>query len=144
MSNPYPPAGGKTKVLSLDYNIAALLCYLPICCISIIVPILMLVTEPKESKFVRFHAIQSLAFAVVYAVIFGVIYVIAIATAVGTSTTGSSAAGAAGAGIGLLLLLVELALGAIGLIVVIMGMVKAYQYKIWKLPVIGDFAEKRA
>jgi uncharacterized membrane protein len=143
MSNPYPPAGGKTKVLSLDYNIAALLCYLPICCIFVIVPILMLVTEPKESKFVRFHALQSLLLVGVAIVIGGILYMIMIATAVGTSvgSAGASAAGAAGMGIvGILFFLVD----ALFFILFIVGMVKAYQYKIWKLPVIGDFAEKRA
>src|SRR5215203_2007422 len=59
----YPPAGpvsGKTQVLGLDFNVAAGLGYIPICALNLIAPILWLVTEPKTSKFVRFHAMQSL------------------------------------------------------------------------------------
>ncbi|HUK91704.1 MAG TPA: DUF4870 domain-containing protein [Blastocatellia bacterium] len=141
MSN--PPPGGKTKVLSLDYNVAAMLCYLPICCISIIVPILIVATEPKENKFVRFHALQSLFLTGVIVVLFGILWVLSIVLAVGSSTAGS-AGSAAGAGIGLLILLVECVVGLVLLIVFIMGMLKAYKYEIWKLPVIGDLADKNS
>lgn len=54
---PLPPgAPGKTKVLNMDQNVGALLCYLPICCINLIFAIIWLATEPRENKFLRFHA----------------------------------------------------------------------------------------
>jgi uncharacterized membrane protein len=53
-------ASGKTQVGGLDYNTAALLCYLPICAINLIASIIFWRTEPKENQFVRFHAMQSL------------------------------------------------------------------------------------
>ena len=43
---------------------------------------------------------------------------------------------------GLLILLVELALLAVFVILYIMGAVKGYQNQMWKVPVIGDIAEK--
>ena len=46
-----PPATqGKTKVLGLDYSVAGLLCYLPICCVNLIISIIWLATEPKEKR----------------------------------------------------------------------------------------------
>ncbi|HEY6329621.1 MAG TPA: DUF4870 domain-containing protein [Blastocatellia bacterium] len=145
----YPPpggeqGGGKTKTLSLDFNIAAMLCYLPICCIGPIVAIIILVTEPKESRFVRYHALQSLFLDAVYVLIYIVIWVLTIILAVGSSTVGGTAGNAAGAGVSLLFLLFYFAFGIIVLICTVMGMIKAYKYQIWKLPVIGNLAEKNA
>src|SRR5260370_41063672 len=59
---PPPGPGGKTQVLGLDYKIAGMLCYLPpcLCCIDVIFSILWIATEPKENRFVRFHALKAL------------------------------------------------------------------------------------
>ncbi|HKV38913.1 MAG TPA: DUF4870 domain-containing protein, partial [Blastocatellia bacterium] len=134
-----PPQGGKTKVLGLEYNIAGLLCYLPVCCINLISSILFLVTEPKENKLLRFHAIQSLGLTAV-AVILGIAYyVVVIVLTVG----GNAAGGAAAAGAGIGSLLVTLVFGVLWLgwlIACIVGCVKAYQLQIWKLPIIGNIA----
>jgi uncharacterized membrane protein len=148
----YPPpggeqGGGKTKVLNLDYNIAGMLCYLPICCVGPILSIIILVTEPKESRFARFHALHSLFMFAVFIVMYIIIWVLTLVLAVGSagmSATGSAAGSAAGAGVSLLFLLLYLAFGGLALILTIMGMVKAYKYQIWKLPIIGDLAEKNA
>lgn len=146
MSN-YPPSGGfegsgfsppgpqKTQVLGLDSNIAGLLCYLHICCIGLVASILWLVTEPKENKFLRFHSIQSL---LLLGVIF-IVWVIFWFLGVGVGLSGS---GAAEAGASILLLLVQMVIGLIFLVVIIIGMIKAYQGQMWKLPVIGDIADK--
>ncbi|MBX9694466.1 MAG: hypothetical protein K2Z81_18915 [Cyanobacteria bacterium] len=53
---------GKTNVLQVDYNLAGLLCYAPLPPLNLIVCALWLFTEPKENKFLRFHAIQGLIF----------------------------------------------------------------------------------
>jgi hypothetical protein len=59
---PSPPPTGQTKVLNLNYNTAALLCYIPTCCclINLIPCIIWLASEPRENKFLRFHALQGL------------------------------------------------------------------------------------
>lgn len=126
-----PPSGpaGKTKVLNLDYNVAAMLAYLPICCVSLICSIIWIASEPKENKFLRFHALQSLLLTGASMACFFVLWVISIVTARVLF-------------FGLLILLVELALLAFVLVVFIMGAVKGYQGQMWKLPVIGDIAEK--
>ena len=51
---------GKTASLNLDHSTAALFSYCPLFALNIFFCLLFLATEPKESKFVRFHALQSL------------------------------------------------------------------------------------
>ena len=51
---------GKTQTGQLDFKMAAAACYLPFSFIHLIAAGIFLATEPKEHRFVRFHAIQSL------------------------------------------------------------------------------------
>ncbi|MEK6322640.1 MAG: DUF4870 domain-containing protein [Acidobacteriota bacterium] len=135
-----PPPGsatGKTKVMNLDYNVAGLLCYLPICCVNLITSIIWLASEPKENRFLRFHALQSLFLTGIGIVV----WIIFAFLGVGMAFSSSSSVGAAGSG---LLSLVQLLIFLILLVVHILCMVKAYQGQMWKLPVIGDIAEKNA
>ena len=57
---------GKTA-LGLDTNVGAMLTYLPVCGISLIYSIIVLVTD-KTNKLVRFHAFQSLLLTGIYVV----------------------------------------------------------------------------
>ncbi len=128
-----PPIGapaGKTKVLNLDYNVAAMLAYLPICCVSLICSIIWIASEPKENKFLRFHALQSLFLTGASIAIFFCLWIVSIVAAKIFFL------------FGLLILLLEIALGAVFLILFIMGCVKGYQGQMWKVPFIGDMAEK--
>src|SRR5262245_2165368 len=138
----YSPGGGapggptgKTKVLNLDYNVAGLLAYLPICCINVIASIIWIASEPKENRILRFHALQSLLLTVVSIIVWIIFSVLG----VGMAFSPSSTAAAAGSG---LLGLVELLVFLVLLVLHIMGMVKAYQGQFWKIPLIGDIAEK--
>src|SRR5688572_2096194 len=138
----YPPPGppaGKTKVMNLDHNVAGMLCYLPPCfCLAdLIFCVLWLATEPKDSRFVRFHALQGL-------LLFGLGFVVSIifqilGTGMAVTTSGVVEAGGFG-----LLLLIRLVVGVAFLVLYIVGMIKAYQGQMWKLPIIGDIAEKNA
>ena len=58
-----PPPGppGSTNV-GLSANLAAALCYVPICCLNIVWAIYVVLVE-KQSRFLRFHAFQSLLFS---------------------------------------------------------------------------------
>jgi uncharacterized membrane protein len=126
------PPGGKTA-LGLDTNVGALLCYLPVCLISVIYSIIVLVTD-KESRFMRFHAFQSLLLSGVYIV---VVIALQIFSAVVVGVTGSSVLAAL---LGLIMLVAIVAfLGAM-----IYGMIKGYQGEQFKFPVVGDMAEKWA
>lgn len=126
------PSGGKTA-LGLDTNVGALLCYLPVCLISVIYSIIVLVTD-KENRFMRFHAFQSLLISGIYLV---VIIALQVFSAIVVGVTGS---GALASLLGLVVLLAVVAfLGAM-----IYGMIKGYQGEQFKFPVVGDMAEKWA
>jgi len=123
-------SGGKTA-LGLDTNVGALLTYLPVCGISLIYSIIVLVTE-KENRLMRFHAFQSL-------LLFGVLIVgcvgvsiISIVLAFVSSTLSML--------FGLLMWLVALAVIA----AMVFMCVKAYQGEKFKLPFVGDMADKWA
>lgn len=125
-------SGGKTA-LGLDTNVGALLCYLPVCLISLIYSIIVLVTE-KDNKFMRFHAFQSLILSVIYIVIMVVIQVIGTGIALATNS------GLLGSLFGLLSLVFVVGF----LAAMILGCIKGYQGQKFKFPVIGDMAEKWA
>jgi uncharacterized membrane protein len=140
---PPPGPGGKTQVLGLDYNVAAMLCYalVILCCLNVIPAIIFLVTEPKENRFLRFHALQALllmAVGIVIAIVFWILRVALFTTA--------TVAGASGAGFfaGGFVALIQMAIGFVFLVVYIVGAMQAYQGKMWKIPVIGDLAEKNS
>lgn len=130
---PYPPQPpmqrGKTQTLGLDFNIAGLLCYVPF---GFIPAIIFLNSEPKENRFVRFHSVQSLLLA---------------ASAIGLSIVFSIVGSILGhvpvIGWILLLILIPVSLlVSLGFfIMAVMGIIKAYQFEMWKMPVIGNYAE---
>ncbi|MEW6129436.1 MAG: DUF4870 domain-containing protein [Acidobacteriota bacterium] len=143
-----PPQDNKTKIGGLSYNVAAMLCYIPscLCCINLIPCILWLASEPKESRFVRFHALQGLLLWGVYFAIYIIFYVLSIALGMGkaVTTTSDNPFGAAFAGGNLILSLIQMAIVLAIIIVHIIGMIKANQGQMWKLPLIGDIAEKNS
>lgn len=103
---------GKTS-LGMEENIEGALAYL----LGPITGILFLLLE-KESKFVRFHAMQS-------TIIFLAIFVIDIVLRI----------------IPFLGFLLGMLMSLIALIVWIVGMLKAYQGEYFKFPIVGDIAE---
>ena len=112
----------------LDANVAAAISYIPI------VGIVFLVIE-KGSRFVKFHAVQSLLLAVAFFVMYfgltiigfvlGMVPVLGIIVSFG-------------------LIFVYLALGLGGLVVWVLAILKAFQNEKWKLPYIGDIAEAQS
>jgi uncharacterized membrane protein len=125
-------SGGKTA-LGLDTNVGALLCYLPICAISLIYSIIVLVTE-KADKTMRFHAFQSLLLTGAYVVLIVILEIFVTLIAV---VTGSGVLASLGS---LLILVLVIAF----LAAMIYGMIKGYQGQKFKFPVVGDMAEKWA
>jgi uncharacterized membrane protein len=142
-SGNYPPPDGKTKTFGMAYNTAALLCYLPtcLCCANLIFSIIWMATEPKENRFVRFHALQGLLLFGVNFVIGLIFNILRFATGTAVRTTGSDMIAFGGTGV---LFLLQVLVGIIFLVIHIIGMIKASQGQWWKLPVIGDIAEKNA
>jgi uncharacterized membrane protein len=132
MQNPPPVQSGKSST-GLDENIASLLAY-----IAGWVSGLVFFLIEKDSRLVRFHAMQSIllnVLIVILAVVFGV--VIAILVIVLGMVSDSLAAIAS---ILSSLLWLVLLLGI--LIVWVLCLIKAYGGQMYKLPIIGNYAEK--
>ncbi|MBF0254562.1 MAG: DUF4870 domain-containing protein [Candidatus Omnitrophica bacterium] len=106
---------GKTSI-GMQPNLAALLSYL----FGIVTGIILYIIE-RENKFVRFHAMQSI-------LTFGALFVLGI-------LLGFIPA------IGLALIPV---LWVLNIVLWVVLMIKAYQGERFKLPVIGDIAEKNS
>lgn len=122
---------------SSDRNLIAALCYIPIFFIGILAALYVILTEKKQDKFLAFHAWQSLILTGVCIVVMPVIMItIAIVGMVLATVT-------MGLG-GLLVPCVALPLSLAVLIAFLFLAYKAYLGEKYKLPVIGDFAEKQA
>lgn len=131
---------GKTA-LGLDNNVGALVCYAGniLCGLGgLIYSIIVLVTD-KTNKLPRFHAFQSILLSVVCIVLGVILNIISIIIVGGSSATGSGTAATGGA---LLMMLISGVVWLGILIAVIFSAVKAFQGQIFKLPVIGDLADK--
>jgi uncharacterized membrane protein len=109
-----PEVNEKTST-GLTPNVAGLLCYLAFW----ITGLIFLLIE-KESKFVRFHAIQSIAVYVVFWVVYIILWLIPI---VGW--------------------IINIFVAIAMLVLWIFMMYKAYQGEKYKLPIVGNFAEKQ-
>jgi uncharacterized membrane protein len=107
----------------LTDNVAGMLAY-----VTIVPAILFLVLEPYNKKrFVRFHSFQMIFFSVAWIVIWIALSFLGMIPVLGWLT-----------------LLIWPLLGLGGLILWIILLVKANQGQMFKLPLVGDMAEKQA
>ncbi|NSW91238.1 MAG: DUF4870 domain-containing protein [Firmicutes bacterium] len=106
----------KKSSTGLQENIAGLLCYV----LGWITGILFIIIE-KESKFVKFHAIQS---TVVFAAIFIANMILKVIPFIGA--------------------LLSTLLTLLSIVLWLFLMYNAYQGKMYKLPIAGDIAEKQS
>jgi uncharacterized membrane protein len=114
------PAGTGT---GLADNVAGMLAY-----VTIIPAIVFLVVEPyNKSRFVRFHSFQSIFFGVAWTALWIVLNIVAHIPFLGFLT-----------------ILIWPLVGLAGLVIWIILLLKANQGLMFKLPVIGDLAEKQA
>jgi len=125
---------GKTA-LGLDNNIGALICYIGnlVCALGLIYSIIVLVTD-KTNKLPRFHAVQSILISVVGLVIGLPSYFVMFGLLIMNSTITSLLGGL----VGLLLTILGLAL----FVFMIISAIKAFNGEIYKIPVIGNLADK--
>jgi uncharacterized membrane protein len=132
MQNPPPVQTGKSST-GLDENVAALLSYV----FGWLSGLIFLLLE-KESRLVRFHAMQSILLNVLSVVIGIVLWIVTFIFVL----IASQLAGFLGTIVTLLGTLIWIAF-CVGLLIAwVMCLIKAYQGLFFKLPVIGDFAEK--
>jgi uncharacterized membrane protein len=125
---------GVKTALGLDANVGALLCYLPVCGINLVYSILVIVQD-KTNRIVRFHAFQSLFLLAASLVICIPLYILWFVGFFVDAMIGLPIFTALG---GLVMLAVIIGL----LYFVIMAMIKGYGGVMYKIPVIGNFAEK--
>lgn len=136
-----PTPTGKTQTLGLDYNVAAGLCYVPICLINLISSILWIATEPKTNKLVRLHAFQSIFAYLLVIAVFVIGWVLGmILTAIGGATELGIIAF-----LGIAVIFLSYGIGfLLGAFFVIMGLIKGFGGQYYKFPIIGNLAEKFA
>ena len=128
---------GNQTALGLEQNIGALVCYLNICIpAGLIYSIIVLATD-KTNKLPRFHAFQSIFTLAAAIVIIIPLYIIMF---VGVFVD-------AALGVPLVSGLSSLVMAVVGigiLVFVVLAAIKAYGGQIYKIPVIGNSAEKYA
>lgn len=100
-----------------DRNIVAAICYIPV--FSVVISLVILFVE-KEDRFIRFHALQ--------AFLISLIYYLAVFLFGGIPFFGGIISGL---------------IFVLAIIIWLWGMLSAYRGQILKLPVIGNFVEKR-
>ena len=130
-------SGGKTA-LGFDNNLGALICYLGniVCALGLIYSIIVVASD-KVNRLPRFHAFQSIFLTVAMLVIQIPLYIIMF---VGVFVD-------AAIGLPIFSGLIGLVMGIVGiacLVFVIIAAIKAYGGEFYKIPVIGNFAEKYA
>jgi uncharacterized membrane protein len=128
-----PPVQAGKSSTGLDENVAALLSYV----FGWLSGLIFFLIE-KDSRLVRFHAMQSLLFNVLIAVVAIVLWIaFFVVFLVSTQLPGLVS--------GLLTIVATLIWAVFGIGIVIawvMCLIKAYQRQYFKLPIIGNFAEK--
>ena len=122
-----PPAGGQATSTGLDPKLAGLLCYI----LGLVTGLIFFLIE-KTNPVVRFHAAQSIVFSVATIALWIVLTILSIIVYQISWTLGNL--------FNLITLLIWLGL----FIVWIILLVKGYSGQKWKLPFLGDFAERMA
>lgn len=139
MQNPPPnqPAAS-SGIGGLDPKVAGALSYIWI------VGLIFYFIE-KENRFVRFHAMQSIIFGIANSVIMSVLAVLAIILTFAFGIGGAVVGGGIGMLVQMLVWVVWLIFWLfvlVFLIGLVFAAVKAYQGQMFKLPFIGNMAEK--
>ena len=132
-ASPASPVSATKSSTGLDENVASLLAYV----FGLVSGLIFFFIE-KDSRLVRFHGMQSTLLAGVFWIgevalwILSTIIVLII----------SQVSGLLGTLVWAVLMLLSFVLGIAALIGWVMCMIKAYQGQYFKLPVLGNFAEK--
>jgi len=121
-----PPAASQTST-GLDPKLAGLLCYI----LGIITGLIFFLIE-KSNDVVRFHAAQSIVFSGAVIVLWIVLMIVGLVLTSISWTLGNL--------FGLLSLVLWLGLFVVWVVLLIKG----YSGEKWKLPVLGDMAERIA
>lgn len=126
------------SVFDLDANLVALLCYIGnlVCAIGLILSIITIIQD-KNNKLARFHAFQSI-FLTVTGIVVGIILYAGVFIGIFIDAT---------IGFPIITGIFGLILTVFGLgmlVFTILAAIKGYGGEIYKIPVIGNLAEKYA
>jgi uncharacterized membrane protein len=122
-----PPVAAAPAAGGLSENAAAAISY-----VTIIPAIIFLVLEPyNKMRLVKFHAIQCIGLHVAWIAVWVVLMVLGVVLHFIPL-------------IGILFFLADMAIGVIFFIAWLLAILKASKGEYFKLPIIGDFAEKQA
>ncbi|CAN5358407.1 DUF4870 domain-containing protein [soil metagenome] len=125
------------SAFGLDPNVAAGLAYIPVCLCHFIVSIGIIATD-KTNKLPRFHAFQSLLLSALIIVSYIITFVLAMVIILIASALNLPALSILSFLVYLVFLLVVLGV-VVGLVI---SCIKAFQGQIFKLPIIGNLADK--
>ena len=132
MQNP-PPVQTTKSSTGLDENVAALLSYV----FGWISGLIFFLIE-KDSRLVRFHGMQSILLNVFFIILFIVLWVVSIVFVV----ISSQLPGALAMIVNLITTLLWIVLWLAVVVAWVFCLIKAYQSQYFKLPIIGNLAEK--
>ena len=128
-----PPVPATKSSTGLDENVAALLSYI----LHFISGLVFFLIE-KTSRLVRFHAMQSILLGATFFVGFFVLWFLWVILSLLFGYVSGILGTLVGLVVGLLLFVFSLAC----FVAWILCLIKAYQSQYYKLPVLGNFAEK--
>lgn len=136
----------KSSLGNVSGNVVSMLAYLAPIIISFIprigiyiawiIPIIIYLLE-KDSRFVKFHALQSFLLNIVGTII-GIVILIVGAVLIGGGAMIGGLTGSAGGA--LIITAVTLVIAVIMLILDILAMIGAYKYREYHIPIIGNLA----
>jgi uncharacterized membrane protein len=133
MQNPPPVQTATKSSTGLDENIAALLSYI----FGWVSGLIFFLIE-KDSRLVRFHAMQSILLNAAALVVGFLLWFVWVIAAIIFAQVSDVLASLVSLVLGLLIFVFYIGI----LIAVILCLIKAYQKQYFKLPVLGNFAEK--
>jgi len=132
-ASPAPPVAATKSSTGLDDNVASLLAYL----FQFLGGLIFFLIE-KDSRFVRFHAMQSMLLSGAFWVGLIALWIVSFVLTLILGQLSGLLAGL----VWIITLLLQLVLCVGGLIGFIFCMIKAYQRQYFKLPLLGAYAEK--
>ncbi len=132
-ASPAPPVAATKSSTGLDDNVASLLAYL----FQFLGGLIFFLIE-KDSRFVRFHAMQSMLLSGAFWVGLIALWLVSFVLTLILGQISGLLAGL----VWVITLLLQLVLCVGGLIGFIFCMIKAYQRQYFKLPLLGAYAEK--
>ncbi|NNE98038.1 MAG: DUF4870 domain-containing protein [Pyrinomonadaceae bacterium] len=124
------------STFDMDANLVALLCYLAnfVCYLGLILSIITVIQD-KDNKLARFHAFQSIFLTVLAIVLIPVYFIVGFIGGMIDSALGFPI-------LSLLMFLIVAVIGLALFVFMVLAAIKGFGGEMYKIPVIGNIAEK--